>query len=96
MESVLNEYKHLEIPLEAIKSATNNFDETHVIGHGGFGKVYKGELLLSEGLTMVALKRMDRRYGQEDVEFHKEIAYLFGYRHENIVCLLGFNLYRTR
>lgn len=91
MESYSNdELKHLEIPLEAIKLATNNFDETHVIGHGGYGKVYKGELLLSEGLTMVALKRLDRKYGHGDEEFFKEIEVLSRYRHENLVSLLGF------
>ncbi|TKY67290.1 Receptor protein kinase HERK 1 [Spatholobus suberectus] len=32
------------IPFVAVQEATNNFDESWVIGIGGFGKVYKGEL----------------------------------------------------
>ncbi|KAJ1379937.1 Serine-threonine/tyrosine-protein kinase, catalytic domain [Sesbania bispinosa] len=32
------------VPFAAVQEATNNFDENWVIGVGGFGKVYKGEL----------------------------------------------------
>ncbi|KAK1406534.1 hypothetical protein QVD17_41937 [Tagetes erecta] len=34
----------LKIPLREIRVATNNFDEEHFVGAGGFGMVYKGEL----------------------------------------------------
>ncbi|GJX32025.1 putative reverse transcriptase domain, ribonuclease H-like domain, aspartic peptidase domain protein [Tanacetum coccineum] len=61
MASFMKEFKHLEIKLEDIKSATNNFNKNKVIGIGGFGKVYKGELSYSEGKNMVAFKRLDRR-----------------------------------
>ncbi|PWA88913.1 protein kinase-like domain-containing protein [Artemisia annua] len=93
MASFLTELKHLEIKLEDIKSATNNFDEKNVIGHGGFGKVYEGKLAFphSEGEILVALKRLDRKYGQGDPEFYKEIRFLSCYRHENLISLsLGF------
>ncbi|KAI7757775.1 hypothetical protein M8C21_027944, partial [Ambrosia artemisiifolia] len=53
-------------------SATNNFDPTNVIGCGGFGKVYKGELSSPEGPKTVAFKHLDRRLGQGNVEFWKE------------------------
>ncbi|GKA18219.1 kinase-like domain, phloem protein 2-like protein [Tanacetum coccineum] len=68
MASFMKEFEHLEIQLEDIKSATNNFDESKVIGIGGFGKVYKGELSHSKGRSMVALKRLDRKHGQGDVD----------------------------
>ncbi|GKE11253.1 protein kinase, ATP binding site-containing protein [Tanacetum coccineum] len=83
-------FRHLKIELEAIKSATNKFDDAHCIGKGGFGKVYKGELVHSKGWSVVALKRLDRAFGQGDPEFWKEIIMLSLYRHDNIVSLLGF------
>ncbi|CAI9105262.1 OLC1v1004149C1 [Oldenlandia corymbosa var. corymbosa] len=43
------------IPFAAVLEATNDFDESWVIGIGGFGKVYKG--VLSDG-TKVAVKRV--------------------------------------
>ncbi|GKE51121.1 kinase-like domain, phloem protein 2-like protein [Tanacetum coccineum] len=92
MACFLTEFKHLEIKVEEIISATNNFDEKNVIGHGGFGKVYEGKLAFahSEGEILVALKRLDRIYGQGDPEFYKEIRFLSCYRHENLISLLGF------
>nr|GEY03653.1 protein kinase-like domain, phloem protein 2-like protein [Tanacetum cinerariifolium] len=89
-QSFRTTFQHLKIELEAIKSATNKFDDAHCIGKGGFGKVYKGELVHSKGRSVVALKRLDRAFGQGDPEFWKEIIMLSLYRHDNIVSLLGF------
>lgn len=94
--SVLKQFEHLKIQLEAIESATNNFSKESCIGKGGFGKVYKGELLHSMGHTMVAIKRLDRSFGQGDSEFWKEVIMLSVYRHENIVSLLGFVMRKAR
>ncbi|GKD91528.1 receptor-like protein kinase HERK 1, partial [Tanacetum coccineum] len=76
--------------LQDIKSATDNFEENNVIGRGGFGKVYKGELLLSGVKIIVAIKRLDTELGQGAPEFWKEIMFLSRYKHENLVSLLGF------
>ncbi|GKE18815.1 protein kinase, ATP binding site-containing protein, partial [Tanacetum coccineum] len=73
-------FQHLKIELQAINSATNEFDDSHCIGKGGFGKVYKGELIHSKGQSVVALKRLDRAFGQGDPEFWKEIIMLSLYR----------------
>ncbi|GJS53053.1 protein kinase, ATP binding site-containing protein, partial [Tanacetum coccineum] len=61
-------------------------------GHrkGGFGKVYKGELVHSKGQSVEALKRLDGAFGQGDPKLWKEIIMLSLYRHDNIVSLLGF------
>ncbi|PWA76986.1 hypothetical protein CTI12_AA228390 [Artemisia annua] len=88
--SIHTEFQHLKIKLEAIKSATDKFDEAHCIGKGGFGTVYKGELVHSKGRSIVALKRLDRAFGQGNPEFWKEIIMLSLYHHDNIVSLLGF------
>ncbi|PWA97581.1 protein kinase-like domain, Phloem protein 2-like protein [Artemisia annua] len=90
MDSFTNEFKHLVIKLEDIKSATNNFDEKKVIGGGGFGKVYKGEVSHYKGRSMVAFKRLDHKFGQGDPEFWKEIMMLSRYTHENLISLLGY------
>ncbi|GJS30219.1 protein kinase, ATP binding site-containing protein [Tanacetum coccineum] len=73
-----------------IKLATNNFADANCIGRGGFGEVYKGELVHSKGHTIVALKRLNRAFGQGDPAFWKEIIMLSLYKHDNIVSLLGF------
>ncbi|KAL4565078.1 hypothetical protein LXL04_029161 [Taraxacum kok-saghyz] len=76
--------------MEEIKSATSDFNKNNVIGKGGFGIVYKGVLVHSKGKSMVAFKRLDRKYGQGDPEFLKEIVMLSRYTHENLISLLGF------
>ncbi|KAI3796014.1 hypothetical protein L1987_38675 [Smallanthus sonchifolius] len=88
--SHIQQFEHLKIQLQAIKSATNNFADESCIGSGGFGKVYKGKIAGLYGQTMVALKRLDRKFGQGNREFWKEIMMLSLYKHENIVSLLGF------
>nr|GEX45647.1 receptor-like protein kinase HERK 1 [Tanacetum cinerariifolium] len=86
----IKEFDHLKIPLKGIESATNSFGTENYIGGGGFGKVYRGGLLLSEKLIMVAVKRLDSALGQGPPEFWKEIMMLSRYKHENLVSLLGF------
>ncbi|PWA45863.1 protein kinase-like domain, Phloem protein 2-like protein [Artemisia annua] len=90
MASFMKELEHLQIKLEDIKSATNNFNENKVVGKGGFGKVYKGELSHFKGKSMVAIKRLDRKFGQGDPQFFKEIMMLSSYKHGNLISLLGF------
>ncbi|XP_071740788.1 probable receptor-like protein kinase At5g59700 [Rutidosis leptorrhynchoides] len=70
--------------------ATNNFDPNKVIGGGGFGGVYKGELSLPDRNITVAFKRLDRRFGQGNNEFWKEIMMLSKYKHDNLISLLHF------
>jgi serine/threonine protein kinase len=86
----MKHFEHLKISLKAIKLATDNFSNEKCIGRGGFGEVYKGEIVHSMGKSVVALKRLNRRYGQGDPEFWKEIIMLSSYKHENIISLLGY------
>ncbi|GJX34939.1 kinase-like domain, phloem protein 2-like protein [Tanacetum coccineum] len=90
MASFVAENKHLEIQLEEIKSATDNFNENKVIGTSESGKVYVGELSHSKGKSLVFIKRIDRTYWQGDLEFYKEVRMISCYKHENILSLLGF------
>lgn len=70
-----------------IKLATNSFDETRVIGVGGFGKVYKGEL---EDGIVVAVKRANPQSEQGLTEFETEIELLSKLRHRHLVSLIGY------
>ncbi|GJW49616.1 kinase-like domain, phloem protein 2-like protein [Tanacetum coccineum] len=90
MDSIMKEFEHLVIKLEEVKSATNNFTDTKIIGKGGFGNVYQGELSQSRGKTKAAFKRLDRKHGQGDPQFWKEVMMLSRYTHENLISLLGF------
>ncbi|KAJ0692374.1 putative protein kinase RLK-Pelle-CrRLK1L-1 family [Helianthus annuus] len=90
MDAFLQQFQHLQIQLEDITSATDNFNDDNCIGRGGLGKVYKGELSHSKGRSTVAIKRLDPRHGQGIPEFLKEITTLSRYSHENLICLLGF------
>ncbi|MFS7923108.1 putative protein kinase RLK-Pelle-CrRLK1L-1 family [Helianthus anomalus] len=90
MESFFKEFGDLRIPLKDIKYATYDFDKSNVIGHGGFGKVYRGQLPHSKGQSMVACKRLDSTFGQGNPEFWKEIIMLTRYTHENLISLIGF------
>ncbi|GKC46724.1 kinase-like domain, phloem protein 2-like protein [Tanacetum coccineum] len=97
--------EHLKIRLNDIKEATKNFDDTYIIGFGGFGKVYKAELehfnssnfTSKEGVDECNLPRkrstvaIKRIYNQEGEQgFIAEIETLTSCKHENIISLLGF------
>uniref|UniRef100_A0A1D1YJV5 Putative receptor-like protein kinase At1g30570 n=1 Tax=Anthurium amnicola TaxID=1678845 RepID=A0A1D1YJV5_9ARAE len=70
-----------------IRAATENFDESLVIGNGGFGKVYKGEL--GDG-NLVAIKRAHPHSEQGLAEFETEIEMLSKLRHRHLVSLIGY------
>lgn len=87
--SFFEELKQLRVPFEDIQLGTKNF--TTIIGSGGYGRVYRGELWLSGKLTIVALKRLDSNIsGQGFKEFLTEIQLLSRHKHPNLISLLGF------
>ncbi|XP_010466732.1 PREDICTED: receptor-like kinase TMK4 [Camelina sativa] len=77
------------IPMEVLRQVTNNFSEDNILGRGGFGVVYAGEL--HDG-TKTAVKRMEcSAMGNKGLsEFQAEIAVLTKVRHRHLVALLGY------
>ncbi|KAA3490270.1 reverse transcriptase [Gossypium australe] len=69
-----------------MQAATNNFDAANKIGEGGFGAVYKGELL--DG-TIIAIKKLSSKSKQGDREFLNELGMISGLQHPNVVRLYG-------
>ncbi|CAI9269152.1 unnamed protein product [Lactuca saligna] len=85
-----NSKDSIKISLEEIKSATQNLSDDHLLGTGGFGKIYKGQVTHATGCNAIAAKRLDKRFGQGEPEFLSELQILLEYKHENIIGLVGY------
>ncbi|XP_060669096.1 lysM domain receptor-like kinase 3 [Ziziphus jujuba] len=69
--------------LEEIEEATSHFDESKIVGEGGYGSVYFGAL----GQQEVAIKKMKSNLSKE---FFAELKVLCKIHHINVVELLGY------
>ncbi|XP_010462912.1 PREDICTED: receptor-like kinase TMK2 [Camelina sativa] len=87
----VGESGNIVISIQVLRDATDNFDEKNILGRGGFGIVYKGEL--HDG-TKIAVKRMEPSIisGKGLDEFKSEIVVLTRVRHRNLVILHGYCL----
>ncbi|RVW73124.1 Brassinosteroid insensitive 1-associated receptor kinase 1 [Vitis vinifera] len=74
--------------LRELQVATDNFSNKHILGRGGFGKVYKGRL--TDG-SLVAVKRLkeERTQGGE-LQFQTEVEMISMAVHRNLLRLRGF------
>ncbi|XP_021830928.1 receptor protein kinase TMK1 [Prunus avium] len=82
---------NMVISIQVLRNVTNNFSQENILGQGGFGTVYKGEL--HDG-TKIAVKRMESGViaGKGLTEFKSEISVLTKVRHRHLVALLGYCL----
>ncbi|KAI3511231.1 hypothetical protein L1887_18378 [Cichorium endivia] len=64
-----NPKDRVKISLADIKSATQNFSKNCLIGSGGFGSVYKGEVTNTNGCNIIAVKRPMDEDMDEDIDF---------------------------
>ncbi|KAL6330201.1 hypothetical protein AAG906_040122 [Vitis piasezkii] len=82
--------KGIDVPffdLKDILAATDNFSDSHKLGQGGFGPVYKGKF--PDGKE-VAVKRLSSASRQGLVEFKNEVVLIAKLQHRNLVRLLGY------
>lgn len=82
-----------EFSFKELKCATNNFDEKHRLGQGGFGVVYKG-VIPKENLQ-VAVKRFSRGNLKDKDDFLAELTIINRLRHKHLVRLLGKVIFQS-
>ncbi|XVF13872.1 hypothetical protein REPUB_Repub09cG0006500 [Reevesia pubescens] len=73
---------------QQLANATKNFRKESLIGQGGFGAVYKGQLESTS--QVVAVKQLDKTGLQGEKEFLVEVLMLSLLRHPNLVNLIGY------
>ncbi|KAL1323826.1 hypothetical protein HN51_034058 [Arachis hypogaea] len=74
-----------EFSLLDIQNATCNFSESFKIKEGGYGAIYKGEML---GRT-VAVRKLHSHNLQAPSQFHQEVQVLGSFQHPHLLTLLG-------
>ncbi|CAL4964525.1 unnamed protein product [Urochloa decumbens] len=80
-----------EFSLKDIIRATKNFDPSHCIGEGGFGKVYKGTFRSTTGHDVdLAVKRATNHVAHT-YQLNDELRILAKLSHRNVVRLVGFS-----
>ncbi|XP_071712446.1 uncharacterized protein [Rutidosis leptorrhynchoides] len=83
----------LRMSFEDIKLATKNFSSDNKVGVGGFGSVYKGDMVHGHGngYNTIVVKKLDTSHGQGEKQYYNELQILHEYRHENVIGLVGYS-----
>lgn len=72
---------------EELMNITDGFSQQNVLGEGGFGCVYKGQL--PDGRA-VAVKQLKAGSGQGEREFRAEVEIISRVHHRHLVSLVGY------
>jgi len=78
----------ISLPLYFLKSITHNFCNDQELGRGGYGVVYKG--FLRCGIIIAVKKHFEIHLVEDNDRFQKELTFLMGIKHQNVVQLLGY------
>jgi serine/threonine protein kinase len=76
---------HGEDVYKKIVDATENFSDTHCIGNGGHGSVYRAQVPTREIFSVKKMHMME-----DDEIFYREIDALMHIQHRNIVKLFSY------
>lgn len=88
MSPQLSRVGSMHLNMSQINKATRNFSPSMKIGEGGFGTVYKAQLLDGQ---IVAIKRAKKeQFDSLRTEFSSEVELLTKIEHRNLVKLLGY------
>lgn len=71
-----------------IQIATDNFDESNIIGQGGFGRVYRG--VLSDNVKIAVKRLTDYNSPGGEAAFLREVQLISVAVHRNLLRLIGF------
>ncbi|CAJ1973668.1 unnamed protein product [Sphenostylis stenocarpa] len=77
------------VDYKQIEKTTNNFQESNILGEGGFGCVYKARL---DHNLDVAVKKLHCETQYAEREFENEVNLLSKIQHPNIISLLGCSI----
>ncbi|CAJ1936163.1 unnamed protein product [Sphenostylis stenocarpa] len=77
-----------KINYELLVSATDNFQERHKLGQGGFGCVYKG--YFKDLNSYAAIKRISAASSQGLKQYATEVRIISQLRHRNLVKFIGW------
>ncbi|KAF4386807.1 receptor-like serine/threonine-protein kinase At2g45590 [Cannabis sativa] len=82
--------QHQRFSYSLLRRATGSFSASNLLGHGGFGMVYKATLPSGQSL---AVKLMDSHGSiQGEREFHNELSLSLNLCSPNVISLLGYSM----
>jgi len=77
-----------ELPLDFLKTITNQFAEDRILGVGAFGTVYLGTM--PDGQKITVKKLVENSPLGRDKVFSNEVTNIMALHHKNVVKMVGF------
>ncbi|GKD51540.1 kinase-like domain, phloem protein 2-like protein [Tanacetum coccineum] len=74
----VNRMDKLIVSLKDIRSATDNFSDHNIIGHGALGTIYKGTVGYAKGEILIVAKRLNGNVSYGEHQSSTELDILLG------------------